>query len=129
MPVLSAMLLPVARRGGGLYAYRAELTRDASGDFYMDAEPAAEGGIASGEITRLVIPASGAKPQRDVFARFLAKVAVECMALRMLENAPELLPEFRHGDPGHRVRDEHGRSGCGRFRSVAPRKPRPIPSL
>lgn len=94
MPLLPAVLLPVMRGGGQLYAYRAEVTRGPSGDFYLDAETAAEGGIASGEITRLVIPASGEKPQRDVFARFLAKVAVECMALRVLENAPELLPEF-----------------------------------
>jgi len=94
MPLLPAMLLPVTRRGGELYAYRAEVTRGASGDFYMDAEPTAEGGIVSGEIRRLIIPASGAKPQPDIFARFVAKVAMECMALRMLENAPEQLPEF-----------------------------------
>ena len=94
MPLLPAVLLPVTRRSREVYAYRADVTRDASGGFYMDAEPAAERGIVSGEITRLIIPASGAKPQRDVFARFLAKVAVECMTLRMLENAPELLPEF-----------------------------------
>lgn len=94
MPLLPAMLLPVTRRGGELYAYRAKVTRDARGDFYMDAEPTAEGRIVSGKIRRLIIPASDAKPQRDIFSRFLAKVAVECMALRMLENAPELLPEF-----------------------------------
>jgi hypothetical protein len=94
MPLLPAMLSPVTRRGGELYAYRAEVTRGTRGDFYMDAEPAAEGGIASGEITRLIIPASGKKPRRNVFARFLAKIAVECMALRMQENAPELLPAF-----------------------------------
>ena len=45
-------------------------------------------------INRLIIPASGEKPQRDIFARFLAKVAVECMALRTLANAPEQLPKF-----------------------------------
>lgn len=94
MPMLPAMLLPVTRRGGELYAYRAEVTRDANGALCMDAEPNAQGGIVSGEIRRLIIPASGEKPQHEVFARFLAKVAVECMALQMLENAPELLPEF-----------------------------------
>lgn len=94
MPLLPAMLMPVTPRSGARYSYPAEVTRGANGDFYMEAEPAAAGEIASGVINRLIIPASGEKPQRDIFARFLAKVAVECMALRTLANAPEQLPKF-----------------------------------
>lgn len=94
MPVLPGMLLPVMRHEGELRAFRAEVTRDRSGDFFVDAEEEAEEGIASGRITRVIVPASGKKPDSRLFARFLAKVAVECMALRMMENAPDMLPTF-----------------------------------
>ena len=60
----------------------------------MYAEDEAEEDIASGQITRVIIPASGEKPARGLFGRFLAKIALECMVLQMLENAPEMLPEF-----------------------------------
>ena len=94
MPVLPGMLLPGARHAGELRAFRAQVTRDSSGDFYMDAEDEAEEGIASGQITRLIVPASGEKPDHRLFARFLAKLGAECMALRMIENAPDMLPAF-----------------------------------
>jgi hypothetical protein len=94
MPVLPGMLLPVMRQQGKLRPFRAEVTRNRSGDLYMYAEDEAEWGIASGQITRLIIPASGEKPDRRLFARFLAKVGVECMALQLMENAPDMLPEF-----------------------------------
>jgi hypothetical protein len=96
MPRLPAMLLPDVRRGRYSRGYSAEVTRDKQGEFHMYAEPAAEHEIASDEITRLILPASGEKPTEHLFARFLAKVAVECMVLRLLKNSPELLPEFMH---------------------------------
>jgi hypothetical protein len=94
VPVLPGMLLSVTRHERDLRAFRAEVTRDSRGDFYMDTEDEAEEGIASGQITRLIVPASGEKPDRLLFARFLAKVAVECIALRMMQSAPDMLPEF-----------------------------------
>jgi len=46
----------------------------------------------------MIIPTTGPKPDRTVFARFLGKVAVEAMAARLLENAPEMVEEFVQDD-------------------------------
>jgi hypothetical protein len=113
MPSLSGILLPGYRNERQIRFHRAEVSRDARGDYQIFAEAKAEDGIASGEISRVIIPASGPKPDRQLFSRFLAKVAVECMAQRLLQNAPHLLSEFVDDEQVDLARNyaRFGRSG------------------
>jgi hypothetical protein len=94
MPALSGMMLPGYRAVDGFRFHRAEVSRDKDGDLQIYAEPGAEEGIVSGSINRVMVPAAGSKPDRQLFSRFLGKVAVECMALQILKNGPHMLRAF-----------------------------------
>jgi hypothetical protein len=94
MPSLSGILLSGYRADQDVRFHRAEVSRSVEGAFQIYAEPAAEEGIVSGRINRVIVPASGSKPNHQLFSRFLGKVAVECMALQLLKNGPHMLPEF-----------------------------------
>jgi len=94
MPRLSGILLPGYLRDQKVGFHQAEVSRNVGGNFELYAEASAEEAIVSGKINRVVIPAAGAKPKRGIFSRFLAKVAVECMAQRLLSGAGDLLREF-----------------------------------
>jgi len=94
MPSLSGILLPGYQANQGVRFHRAEVSRDSNGAFQIYAEPGAEEGIVSGGINRVIVPATGSKPDRQLFSRFLAKIAVECMALQLLRNGPHMLSAF-----------------------------------
>jgi HNH endonuclease len=93
MPLLSGILLPGHLKEQEVQFHRAEVSRNASGNFELYPEAGAEEAIASGKVNRVVIPASGAKPKPQLFSRFLAKAAVECMAYRLLDSKGDLLRE------------------------------------
>jgi hypothetical protein len=94
MPRLSGILLPGYLREQKVGFHQAEVSRNVGGDFELYPEAAAEEAIVSGKINRVVIPASGAKPKPQLFSRFLAKVAVESMAQRLLSSESDLFREF-----------------------------------
>lgn len=113
MPRLSGILLPRFQRGPRVHFHRAEVSRDAYGNFELYPEAGAEEAIASGETNRVIVPASGAKPKSQLFSRFLAKVAVECMAERFLNSRGDLLREFIDNEQLDLVRSyaRYGKSG------------------
>jgi hypothetical protein len=94
MPLLQGTLLPDVRTKGISEFHCAEVSRNKDGDYEMYLGPKAANAIRSGQITRVVIPATGDMPDRQKFSRFLSKVALECMAQRLLENAPEMVSDF-----------------------------------
>ena len=117
VPSLVGMLLPL-QRGMSLREavqfHRADVSRnpeDGSYNLFPDEEAAPA--VADGRITRMIIPASGPKPDGTVFARFLGKVAVEAMAARILQNAPEALEAFVHDDQIDHLRNyaRYGKQG------------------
>jgi hypothetical protein len=93
MPALSGILLPVSMPGKRVEFHQADVSRNCEGELEIYAETGAEEAIASGRVNRVVIPASGAKPGRQVFSRFLTKVALESLAHRLLEYDADLLRE------------------------------------
>lgn len=93
MPLLSGLLLPGHLKEREVQFHRAEVSRNAGGNFELYPEAGAEEAIVSGKVNRVVIPASGAKPNPHLFSRFLAKVAIECMAQRLLDAKGDLLHE------------------------------------
>jgi len=113
MPRLSAVLLPGALRSHQVQFHRADVSRDMNGNFELYAEVGAEEAIVSGRINRVVVPASGAKPKPQLFSRFLAKVAVECLAQRLLDHNGDLLREFIDDEQVDTLRSysRYGKSG------------------
>jgi hypothetical protein len=113
MPRLSGILLPGHPRGQQVQFHQAEVSRDANGNFELYAEGSAEEAIVSGKTNRLVIPASGPKPNRQVFSRFLAKVAIESMAQRLLNSEGDLFRGFIDDEQLDLLRHyaRHGKSG------------------
>lgn len=111
--MLPGMLLPGIACRQSVQFHHADVSRNTDGSFNLFPEDAAIKTIAEGRINRVIIPAEGPKPDRNVFSRFLGKVAVEAMAARPIKNAPEMLDEFvqdeqvdylrnyvRYGKPG-----------------------------
>ena len=102
VPAVDGMLLPLQlglSMREAVRFHRADVSRnpeDGSYNLFPDDEAAAA--VADGRITRIIIPTSGPKPDGTVFARFLGKVAVEAMAARLLQNAPEMLEAFVQDD-------------------------------
>jgi hypothetical protein len=94
IPALSGILLPGFQTEGRFGFHRAEVSRDTDGKFQIYPEAGAEARVATGEVNRVIIPASGQKPRGQLFPRFLGKVAIECMGQRLVRNAPHLLPDF-----------------------------------
>jgi hypothetical protein len=113
MPRLSGILLPGYLREQRVQFYQAEVSRNVGGDLELYAEASAEEAIVSGKINRVVMPASGTKPKRQLFSRFLAKVAVECMAQRLLNSEGDLLREFIDNEQVDLLRSyaRYGKSG------------------
>jgi len=113
MPRLPGILLPGHRRGQQVQFHRAEVSRDTGGNFELYAEERAEEAIALGKTNRLIIPASGPKPNHQLFSRFLAKVAIESMAQRLLNGEGDLLREFIDDEQLALLRNyaRHGKSG------------------
>ena len=70
------------------------MSRDRDGGLYIDAEADAVEGLATGNITSLIMPATGQRPASQLFSRFLGKMAVESLAQRLLGNSPDLLTEL-----------------------------------
>jgi hypothetical protein len=102
VPSVDGMLLPLQpgmTLGQAARFHRADVSRNPEdGSYNLFPEDAAAAAVADCRITRMIIPATGPKPDRIVFARFLGKVAVEAMAARLLKNAPEMLEEFVQDD-------------------------------
>jgi hypothetical protein len=117
VPSLDGMLLPLqpgmAMREAVRF-HRADVSRnpeDGSYNLFPNDEAAAA--VADGRITQVIIPTSGPKPDRRVFSRFLGKVAVEAMAARLLQNAPEMLEAFVQDDQIDHLRNyaRYGKQG------------------
>jgi len=113
MPRLPGILLPSDLRSQQAQFHQTEVSRDTGGNFELYPEAGAEEAIVSGKVNRVVIPASGAKPNPHLFSRFLAKVAIECMAQRLLNSNGDLLREFIDNEHLDLLRSyaRHGKSG------------------
>ena len=113
IPRLSGILLPGHLREQRVQFHKADVSRNIGGDLELYPEASAEEAIVSGKINRVVIPASGAKPERHLFSRFLAKVAIECMAQRLLNSMGDLLREFIDNEQVDLLRGyaRYGKSG------------------
>jgi hypothetical protein len=91
LPRVEGILLP-GHNGNPLMV---EVSRDLDGSLGIyAATDGAANALATGSATRMILPATGEPPSRILFSRFLGKVAVECMAQRLLKNAPHVLAEF-----------------------------------
>ena len=109
LPLQPGMLMPEAAR-----FHRADVSRNPEdGGFNLFPDDNVAAAVADGRITRMVIPASGPKPDGTVFARFLGKVAVEAMASRLLQNAPDMLEAFVQDDQIDHLRNyaRYGKQG------------------
>lgn len=90
--LIPGMLLPLQPRKDRQF-YTAEVSRTLDGDFELYPTESAKEGILSGAFNRLIVPASGAPPRCHVFARFLAKVALESLAQQLLHYEPGSIDE------------------------------------
>jgi hypothetical protein len=110
MPTLRAILLP----GLDGQFHTTDVSPLAEGGLVMDPDTdEAVEAVASGKVSRMIFPASGSPPAQQVFARFLAKVAVESMADRLIANAPQMLADFIDDDQVDRLRNfaRYGKTG------------------
>jgi hypothetical protein len=67
-----------------------EMVRDPDGKMHARVPPSIFQQIAASETGRLILPVTGPEPESYIFSRFLAKIALEAMAQKLLK-APELL--------------------------------------
>jgi hypothetical protein len=94
IPSLPGILLPCRRQLNTVRFHKAGVSQDGDGGLYIDADGDAVEGLATGNITSVIIPATGPPPASQLFSRFLGKMAVESLAQRVLGSSPDLLAEL-----------------------------------